>query len=83
MFYAKPGHIISKVNQILNNNSSAGEDEMVRITNSICQCMRDPSHLLWHREFVVSHEPREAEVYFSGAAITIVTCRINPVIHTG
>lgn len=83
VFYTDPNPIISKVNQLLNDKVSAGEEGLIRLTDSICHCLRDPSKLLWHREFVVSHEALEEDIHFPNAAITVLTCRANPVIHAG
>lgn len=83
MFYADSTRIISKINQLLNDEACGGEERLIRLTDSVCRCLRDPSKLLWHREFVVSHEAREEEIHFPDAAITVLTCRANPLIHAG
>lgn len=83
VFYSQPQEIFSEIHRLLNKASLAGEEELIKLTNTICQGLRDPLQSIWHREFTVSHESLEEEVHFNDAAVTIVTCRVNPAVHNG
>lgn len=81
LLYFEPLTMTNEVQRLLDTASLLGEDEIVKLTNTLCQGLKEPT--IFHREFYVSHDTFEEEVYFNDAAVTIVTCRLNPAVHTG
>jgi len=81
VFYSDPPTITSEVHRLIDTACNLGEDEIIKLTNALCKGIREPA--MFHREFHVNVDTFEEEVYFSEAAVTIATCRLNPEVHNG
>lgn len=54
------------------------EEDVLRMVNTVCEVLKDPPLGGHHREMSVAAGKEDEEVYFPGAAATVVSCREDP-----
>ena len=54
------------------------EEDVLRMVNTVCEVLKDPPLGGHHREMSVAAGKEDEEVYFPGAAVTVVSCREDP-----
>lgn len=79
LFFSDPASLVSEVRKLLSLAVEQDEEEVHRIVNTVCEVLKDTPLRGLHREVSVKAGKPDEEVLIPGAAVTVVSCREDPV----
>ena len=79
LFLEECGALVTEIRQVLSAAELLGEQQVVKLVNSVSHVFKDPSLAgFMHREFVVRAGSEDECIHIPTAGLTMLSCREDP-----